>query len=99
MSFITTMPEEMVASSAGLSGIGAVVGAANASAAPMLNAVVPPAPEPASILLSAQFMVHAGMHQVMQGIGSAMHAMFIETLSTSAASYGASEASNLIAML
>lgn len=97
--FVTTLPGAMEASGAGLTTIGTMVAAGNAAAAPATVGVLPPAAEPASVLLAAAFGTHGGIYQVTQALGSAVHAMFVATLGASAASYAASEALNAATMV
>lgn len=97
--FVTALPEAMDATSAGLAAIGTTVAAGNAASAPATLGVLPPAAEPASVLLAAAFGTHAGVYQVTQAIGDVVHAMFVATLGASAASYAASEALNTATMV
>jgi hypothetical protein len=98
-SFVTTAPPEMVASAGGLAAIGTTVASANGAAAGPLMAVIPPAPEPTSVLNAAMFLSHGAMFQGMQAMGSAVHAMFVETLGVSAGSYAITEGANTLAAL
>lgn len=83
----------------GLAGLGATVAAGNAAGAAPTLGVVPPAGEPASVLLAAAFGTHAGVYQVTQAIGSVVHSMFVSTMGISSADYAATEALNTIAMV
>jgi hypothetical protein len=97
--FVTTIPGDMESATAALAAIGATVAAANAGAAPAQNAVVPSAPEPASVLFAAYLLGHGVLYQGTQAAGSAVHAMHVATLGTSAGSYAASEVANGLTML
>ncbi|MDT7762040.1 MAG: hypothetical protein QOC63_1460 [Mycobacterium sp.] len=46
---------------------------------------------------AAQFAAHAGMYQAVSAQAAALHSMLVSTLSASAASYAATEATNTIA--
>jgi hypothetical protein len=97
--FVTALPEAMDTATSGLASIGSTVAAGNAAGAPATLGVVPPAAEPASLLLALAFATHAGVYQATQGIGSAVHAMFVSTLGASAASYAATEGFNAVTMV
>jgi len=97
--FVTTLPGAMEASAAGLQGIGASVVAGNSAAAAPITGVIPPAPEPTSVLLAAALATHAGVYQVTQALGTLLHEMFVATMDVSAGSYAASEGFNAIAMV
>ncbi|KPN49572.1 PE family protein [Mycobacterium intracellulare subsp. chimaera] len=97
--FVEALPAGIDEAASGLSGLGATVAAGNAAAAAPVMGVVPPAPEPASVLLAAAFGVHGGVYQVTQAIGSVVHAMFVSTMGISSADYAATEALNTVAMV
>ncbi|SOJ57047.1 hypothetical protein MSIMFB_04525 [Mycobacterium simulans] len=97
--FVEALPAGIDEAVSGLSGLGSAVAAGNAAGAAPTLGVVPPAPEPASVLLAAAFGTHAGVYQVTQAIGSVVHAMFVSTMGISSADYAASEALNAIAMV
>jgi PE family len=97
--FVTALPETMDTAASSLASIGTTVAAGNAAGAPATTGVVPPAPEPASLLLALAFATHGGLYQATQGIGSVVHAMFVSTLAASAGSYAATEGLNAVAMV
>lgn len=97
--FVEALPAGIDEAASGLSGLGSAVAAGNAAGAAPTLGVVPPAPEPASVLLAAAFGTHAGVYQVTQAIGSVVHAMFVSTMGISSADYAATEALNTIAMV
>lgn len=97
--FVEALPAGIDEAASGLAGLGSAVTAGNAAGAAPTLGVVPPAPEPASVLLAAAFGTHAGVYQVTQAIGSVVHAMFVSTMGTSSADYAATEALNTIAMV
>ncbi|HWF68768.1 MAG TPA: PE family protein [Mycobacterium sp.] len=97
MSFVTTQPEALSAAAGDLQGIGADVAAQNAAAASPTTAVVPAAADEVSALTAAQFTAHAQLYQAVSAQAAAIHEMFVNTLSTSAGSYAATEAANAVA--
>ena len=97
--FVTTLPGAMESAASGLAGIGTTVAAGNAAGAAPTTGVVPPAAEPASVLLAAAFGTHAGLYQVTQALGMMVHEMFVTTMGVSAGSYATSEALNAVAMV
>jgi hypothetical protein len=96
--FVEALPEAMDAAAAGLGGIGASVVAGNAAAAFPTTGVIPPAPEPTSVLLAGFFGTHGGMYQAFAAEAALIHQMFVATMGASAGSYAASEAFNTLAM-
>jgi PE family len=99
MSFVIASSPEMAAAAGGLFGIGASVLAANAAAAPVHAAVVPPAADELSALHAFAHQAHAANYQAMQAIGSMFHEMFASTMGVSAASYAGAEAVNMGGLL
>ncbi|GAB4686609.1 PE family protein [Mycobacterium avium subsp. hominissuis] len=97
--FVEALPAGIDEAASGLAGLGTTVAAGNAAGAAPTLGVVPPAPEPASVLLAAAFATHAGVYQVTQAIGSVVHAMFVSTMGISSADYAATEALNTVAMV
>jgi hypothetical protein len=94
MSFVTTQPEALTAAAGNLQGIGSSMSAQNAAAAAPTTGVVPAAADEVSALTAAQFAAHAQMYQAVSAQAAAIHEMFVNTLSTSAGSYAATEAAN-----
>lgn len=97
--FVTALPAGLDSAASGLASIGATVAAGNAAGAAPTIGVVPPAAEPASVLLAAAFGTHGGVYQVTQAIGSVVHAMFVATMGASSAAYAGTEALNTVAMV
>lgn len=97
MSFVTTQPELLSAAAGNLHGIGAGVAAHNAAAASPTTSVIPAAADEVSALTATQFAAHAQLYQAVSAQAQAIHEMFVSTLSTSAASYLATEAANAVA--
>jgi hypothetical protein len=71
--------------------------ASNSAAAGPTTGVIPAAADEVSALTATQFAIHATMYQAIGAEATAIHQQFIATLSTSAASYAATEAANAIA--
>ncbi len=97
MSFVTTQPEVLSAAAGNLAGIGSALAAQNAAAAAPTTGVIPAAADEVSALTAALFTAHAQMYQAVSAQAAAIHAMFVNTLSTSAGSYAATEAANAVA--
>jgi len=97
---VTEIPGTPEEAAAALAALYTMVMSANAAAAPAHTAVVPPAPEdPTAILTAIAFHAHHGIYQAMQAEGAAIHAMTVGTLAASGVSYDLSEAANMITML
>jgi hypothetical protein len=94
VSFVTTVPEMLLAAASDLGSVGSVVAVGNAAAAYPTTGVVPPAVDEVSALLAAQFAAHAAMYQAVAAGAAAIHDLFVTTLGTSAGSYAATEAAN-----
>ena len=97
MSFVTAQSETMAAAANALHGIGSVMVAQNAVAAPPTTAVTPAAADDVSALTATQFAAHAQLYQAVSAQAAAMHELFVNTLGASAQSYAATEAANAIA--
>jgi hypothetical protein len=97
MSFVTTQPEALTTAAGSLQGIGSAMSAQNSAAAAPTTGVVPAAADEVSALTAAQFAAHAEMYQSVSAQAAAIHEMFVNTLSTSAGSYAATEAANAAA--
>ena len=94
MTFVTTQPEALAAAAGSLQGIGASMSAQNAAAAAPTTGVVPAAADEVAALTAAQFAAHAQMYQAVSAQAAAIHELFVNTLSTSAGSYAATEIAN-----
>ena len=97
MSFLTTQPEALASAAGTLSGIGSTLSAQNAAAAAPTTGVVPAAADEVSALTAAQFAAHAQMYQAISAQATAVHEMFVNTLSMSSGSYAITEAANAAA--
>jgi hypothetical protein len=97
MSFVTTQPEALYAAAGDLQGIGADMSAHNAAATSPTTTVVPAAADEVSALTAAQFSAHAQLYQAVSAQASAIHEVFVSTLSAGGESYAATEAANAVA--
>jgi PE family protein len=97
VAFVEMQPEVLSAAARNLAAIGAAVDAQNAAAAGPTTGVVPPAADEVSALMAAQFATHARMYQAASVRAAAIHDMFVNMLGTSAGSYAATEAANVVA--
>jgi hypothetical protein len=97
MSFVTTLPEALAAAAGQLQTIGTTLAAENAAAAAPTTGVVPAAADQVSALQATQFAAYGTWYQQVSAQAQAVHEMFVNTLGTSAGSYGATEAANTAA--
>lgn len=97
MSFVTTQPEALTAAAGDLHGIGSAVHAQSAAVAGPTTAVTPAGADVVSALTAAQFSAHAAVFQEVAAQATAIHQMFVATLSGSAGSYAATEGANALA--
>jgi hypothetical protein len=97
MSFVTTQPEALTAAAGNLQGIGSGLTAENTAAAAPTTGVVPAAADEVSALTAGQFAVHAQMYQAVSAQAEVIRQLFVSMLGTSAGSYAATEAANVIA--
>ncbi|OBF93294.1 PE family protein [Mycobacterium sp. 852014-52450_SCH5900713] len=97
MSFVTTQPEALAAAAGNLQSIGSTLNAQNAAAVAPTTGVVPAAADEVSALTAAQFSAHAQMYQAVSAQATAIHEMFVNTLSMSSGSYAVTEAANAAA--
>ncbi|MBV9353537.1 MAG: PE domain-containing protein [Mycobacterium sp.] len=94
MSFVTTQPEALTAAASTLQTIGSGMAAQNAAAAAPTTGIVPAAADEVSALQAAQFGAYGTWYQQVSGHATAIHQMLVNTLGTSAGSYGQTEAAN-----
>ena len=97
MSFVTTQPEALTAAAGSLQGIGSTLTSQNAAAAAPTTGVIPAAADEVSALQATQFSAYGALYQQVSAQAAAIHEMFVQTLGTSAGSYGATEAANAAA--
>jgi hypothetical protein len=94
MSFVTTQPEALTAAATKLRGLGSAMAAQNAGAAAPTTGMAPAAADEVSALQATQFSAYGTLYQQVSAQAQAIHEMFVNTLGTSAGSYGATEAAN-----
>jgi hypothetical protein len=95
--FVTEIPGTPEEAAAALAALYTMVIGANAAAAPAHTAVVPPAPEdPTAILTALAFQAHHGIYQAMQAEGAAIHGMTVGALAASGVSYDVAEGVNAV---
>ncbi len=94
MSFVTTQPEALAAAASALQHLGTSMGAENAAAAAPTTGLVPAAADEVSALQATQFAAYGSLYQAVSSQAAAIHQMLVNTLGSSAGSYGATEAAN-----
>lgn len=97
MSFLTTIPEELLAAAAQLAGIGTSLTAQNAGAAAPTTAIAPAAADPVSALQAGIFSTYGTYYQQLAAEAQAMQQQFVQTLGLSSGTYTATEAANATA--
>ena len=97
MSFLTTIPQELLSAAAQLEGIGTSLTAQNAGAAAPTTAIAPAAADPVSILQSGIFSSYGTLYQQLAAEAQAIQQQFTSTLGLSSGTYSATEASNATA--
>ena len=91
MSFVSTQPAELSAAAENLQGIGSAMTAQNAAAATPTTGVLPAAADEVSALTAAQFAAQATLYQQLSAQATAINELFVNALTTSAASYAATD--------
>ena len=94
MSFVITQPEALTAAATALQNLGTSMAAEGAAAAAPTTGVVPAAADPVSALQAAQFSAYGTWYQQVSGQAATIRQMLVNTLGTSAGSYGETEAAN-----
>jgi hypothetical protein len=94
MSFVTTQPEALTAAASALQTLGTSMAAQNGAAAAPTTGVAPAAADPVSALQAAQFSAYGTWYQQVSDQAAAIHQMLVNTLGTSAGSYGDTESAN-----
>jgi hypothetical protein len=94
MSFVTTQPEALTAAANALQTLGTSMAAENTAAAGPTTGIAPAAADPVSALQAAQFTAYGTWYQQVSAKAAAIHQMLVNTLGTSADSYGETEAAN-----
>ncbi|WP_420109991.1 PE family protein [Mycolicibacter arupensis] len=95
MSFVSALPEELMATAIDLRGVGDTVAAQSAAAAASTTGVLPAAADEVSALTAAQFARHAQMYQAISRRAAVIHELFVDTLQRNARAYAATDASNV----
>lgn len=94
MSFVTTQPEALTAAASALQTLETSMAAQNTAAAAATTGIAPAAADPVSALQAAQFCAYGTWYQQVSAQAAAIHQMLVNTLGTSAGSYGETEAAN-----
>ncbi len=94
MSFLTTIPEELLAAAAQLGGIGSSLSAQNAGAAAPTTAVAPAASDQVSTLQAGIFSAYGTLYQQIAAEAQTVQEQFVSTLGLSSGTYGDTEAAN-----
>jgi hypothetical protein len=97
VSFVTAQPEALTAVASHLEGIGSAMAAHNGAVAAPTTGVIPAAADEVSAMIAAQFAAHGQMYQQVSAQAMTIHEAFVRTLSASAGSYAATEATNAAA--
>jgi PE family len=94
MSYLLTVPDEVVAAATDLAGIGSSISAANVSAAPLTTAIAAAGADDVSAGIAALFGAHAQAYQQQGALLAAFHEQFVRSLTAGAGAYSAAEAAN-----
>ena len=94
MSFLTTIPEELLAAAQQLEGIGSSLTAQNAGAAMPTTSIAPAAADPVSLLQAGLFSSYGTLYQQLAAEAQAIQQQFTSTLGLSSGTYSATEAAN-----
>jgi hypothetical protein len=97
MSFLTAIPEELLAAAAQLEGIGNSLTAQNAGVAAPTTAIAPAAADQVSALQAGIFSAYGGLYQQIAAEAQAMQQQFVSTLGMSSGTYSQTEAANVAA--
>lgn len=94
MSFVTTHPEAMAATATNLQAIGSTMTAQSAAAAAPTTGIAPAGADEVSLLQATQFSAYGQLYQQISAQAAVIQEMFVNTLRTSADSYGSTETAN-----
>ncbi|MCV7443657.1 PE family protein [Mycobacterium paraense] len=97
MSFLTAIPEELLAAAAQLEGIGNSLTAQNAGAAAPTTAIAPAAADPVSALQATIFGTYGSMYQQLAAEAQSIQQQFVSTLGLSSGTYTQTESANVAA--
>jgi PE family/PPE-SVP subfamily C-terminal region len=94
MSFVITQPEALTAAASALQSLDTSMAAQNEAAVAPTTGVAPAAGDPVSALQATQFSAYGTWYQQVSAQATAIRQMLVNTLGTSAGSYGDTEAAN-----
>jgi hypothetical protein len=94
MSFLTTLPEELLAAQGQLMAINSNLAAQNAGAAAATTVIAPAAADPVSAQQAAIFSTYGTQYQTIAAEAQAIQEQYANTLGTSSGTYSATEAAN-----
>jgi hypothetical protein len=94
MSFLKTIPQELLSAAAQLEGIGTSLTTQNAGAAAPTTSIAPAASDPVSMLQAGIFSSYGTLYQQLAAEAQAIQQQFTSTLGLSSGTYSATEAAN-----
>ncbi len=94
MSFVNVTPEAVAAAASDLTGIGSVLGEANAVAARATTTVLAAGGDEVSAAIAALFSFHGQSYQTLGAQAEAFHAQFAQLMANGAGTYASAEAAN-----
>ena len=94
MSFVTAQSPALMAAASRLQTLGSSMAAQNEAAAAATTGVTPAAADEVSALQAMQFSVYGTWYQHVSAQAAAIHQMLVNTLGSSAGSYGETESAN-----
>ncbi|WP_261878874.1 PE family protein, partial [Mycobacterium marinum] len=94
MSFVNVTPEAVAAAASDLTGIGSVLGEANAVAARATTTVLAAGADEVSAAIAALFSFHGQSYQTLGAQAEAFHAQFAQLMANGAGTYASAEAAN-----
>lgn len=94
MSFVTAQSPALMAAATRLQQLGTSMAAQNAAAATPTTAVAPAAADEVSAMQAMQFSAYGTWYQQVSAQATAIHQMLVNTLGSSAGSYGETESAN-----
>jgi hypothetical protein len=94
MSFLTALPEELLAAQALLEGITSNLTAQNLGSAAPTTMILPAAADPVSAQQAAIFAAYGTLYQQIAGEAQTMQEQYVTTLGTSSTTYSATETAN-----
>jgi hypothetical protein len=97
--FVNADPAVMAFTATATALISAIQASADASAAGVHGALLPPSLDPTAVLNTTVHQLDHAQYQLHAGLGTANEAMIASTLGISGATYAAGEAANAVAML